>query len=274
MGYGGGWGGRFDSPGSACRLRWGSYVERVWPSVPSVLLPGAQTPEFRMAVRITILFDNTVATAGLEKGWGFSCLVEHGDRAVLFDTGWDGDQVLANAERLGLDLSGVQDVVISHEHWDHAGGLPRLLRVLDSPRVWLPAAVSRRLQGDLARRTELMAVSSQPARIAPGLHSTGALGQKPAEQALVVGVRDGVVLVTGCAHPGLERLVEVARSHGPLRGVVGGFHDFDQYHVLAAIPWLVPCHCTQHREEIRRHHPDATRPGGAGLRLDWSAPGS
>jgi 7,8-dihydropterin-6-yl-methyl-4-(beta-D-ribofuranosyl)aminobenzene 5'-phosphate synthase len=62
--------------------------------------------------------------------WGFSAVVEANGRRLLFDTGANPDTVLRNAEALGIDLSSITDVVVSHFHWDHTGGLVTLRREL------------------------------------------------------------------------------------------------------------------------------------------------
>ncbi|HET9596557.1 MAG TPA: MBL fold metallo-hydrolase [Anaeromyxobacteraceae bacterium] len=72
--------------------------------------------------------------------WGFSAVVEANGQRVLFDTGASGDTVLRNAAVLGIDLSSITDVIVSHFHEDHAGGLPALRRELASKN---PAALSR-----------------------------------------------------------------------------------------------------------------------------------
>lgn len=72
--------------------------------------------------------------------WGFSALVEHSGRRLLLDAGARPETVLRNAEELGEDLSSVDDIVLSHGHWDHTGGLVALRRAL---RTRNPAAVGR-----------------------------------------------------------------------------------------------------------------------------------
>jgi len=76
-------------------------------------------------MRITIVYDNE-ACPGLKSDWGFSCLVEAGER-ILFDTGPTGEELIFNMERLGIKAQSISKVVISHNHWDHAGGLEKLL---------------------------------------------------------------------------------------------------------------------------------------------------
>lgn len=225
-----------------------------------------------MTVTVTLLYDNAVLPPPLERAWGFSCLVCTPGHRVLFDTGWDGDILLDNAARLGLDLHGLSAVAISHDHWDHLGGLPRLLRAVSppSPPVFLPASTSRSLRRELSARGPVHAVSG-PEVIVPGVRSTGELGVGQREQALVLETEAGQVLVTGCAHPGLGLLLDLVERQGPVRGVVGGFHDFSDLNRLKEIPGLFPCHCTVARESIALAFPEAMLVQ-AGADLAWPSP--
>ena len=91
------------------------------------------------SARITILSTMLADTKGLGE-WGFAALVEADGHRLLFDTGARPDTVLANARELGIDLSGVTDVILSHHHGDHTGGLLALRRALMKDR---PGALSR-----------------------------------------------------------------------------------------------------------------------------------
>ncbi|MFH1468021.1 MAG: MBL fold metallo-hydrolase [Pseudomonadota bacterium] len=216
-----------------------------------------------MRTHITILFDNEARVAGLQTGWGFSCLILRGEHSLLFDTGWDGLQILENARRLGIDLAGVRHVFLSHAHWDHAGGLPQVLSALARPRVYVPASISRRLQAELARRAEVVAIK-EPRRLLPGMHTTGELGEDTKEQSLVVELEQGAALLTGCAHPGLDAiLAHAARGH-EIKVVIGGFHGFDRIEDLAGLELVVPCHCTVHAAAILARWPGVARAGGVG----------
>jgi 7,8-dihydropterin-6-yl-methyl-4-(beta-D-ribofuranosyl)aminobenzene 5'-phosphate synthase len=88
-------------------------------------------------VKITTLVDNhALPVKDLEAEHGFSCLVEVGAKRILFDTG-TGKAFIRNAQRLGVDLSNLDDVVISHAHYDHGGGLVPLLETFSYPLLTL-----------------------------------------------------------------------------------------------------------------------------------------
>ena len=100
---------------------------------------GSAAPlEVASSVRVTIL-STMLADEGIGE-WGFSALVEVDGRPILFDTGAHPDTVLRNAQDLSIDLSRVSDVVLSHNHEDHTGGLVALRRALSAKS---PAALSR-----------------------------------------------------------------------------------------------------------------------------------
>lgn len=101
----------------------------------------AQTHEVR-TLKVTVL-STMLAGDPPFKGigeWGFSALVEVDGRRLLFDTGARSETVFQNAQELGVDLSDVTEVIITHNHWDHVGGLVALRRELSKKN---PAALSR-----------------------------------------------------------------------------------------------------------------------------------
>ncbi|HIH70147.1 MBL fold metallo-hydrolase [Methermicoccus shengliensis] len=212
-------------------------------------------------MRLITVYDNEVYASELElkAGWGFSCLIE-GKTTVLFDTGWDGNLLLSNMEHLGIDPSTIEVVVLSHGHWDHAGGLSTLLHV-SNPRVYVPSSLSKRLIGELSNLAEVHEVSAEPLSIAEGVYSTGVLGDEVKEQALVL---DGGIVLTGCAHPGVEAILERAGELMPVRGLVGGLHSFSQLHVLSGMSLLSPCHCTVHKARIAELYPEQYVRNGVG----------
>ena len=187
------------------------------------------------AMKITIIYDNQ-AKKGLKAGWGFSCLIEN-TQHILFDTGNNGQDLLSNFQQLHIDPHIIDRVVLSHDHWDHTGGLKALQKVNNHTRVIWPK--------DFAN----------PKEISPGIFTTGALGKLPKEQSLVVTTQKGNVVVTGCAHPGLDRILQTAGELGRIYGVLGGFHGFSKFDELEGIQLIGPCHCTQYRQDIKERYP-------------------
>jgi 7,8-dihydropterin-6-yl-methyl-4-(beta-D-ribofuranosyl)aminobenzene 5'-phosphate synthase len=194
------------------------------------------------------LYDNE-AKKGLGNGHGFSCLVES-ETKILVDTGWDGHLLLSNAEKLGVSLGEVDSIFLSHNHWDHIGSLPTILTLNRNVEVFCPKSFSDNLKGEVKARARLREVSTAT-KIAESVYTTGELGGDIKEQSLIVESERGMVVVTGCSHPGLGLILDQSLKFGKVYGVVGGFHGFDQYQVLQETQLIVPCHCTQHKKEIK-----------------------
>jgi len=214
-----------------------------------------------MAHEVTVLYDNESLDESVTPDWGFAALIitGHGDR-VLFDTGANGAILERNAAGLGVNLGDVSHVVISHWHWDHTGGLAAVLRHAPNATYHLPPGVGG-MPADVATEE----VGSQPVRIVDGVYSTGVLDG--AEQALVLMTTTGSFLVTGCAHPGVEALLEAAATVAPPVGVLGGFHGFSRLERLEGLSRIYPCHCTQRTKDILKMYPDTASRCGAGFRL-------
>jgi 7,8-dihydropterin-6-yl-methyl-4-(beta-D-ribofuranosyl)aminobenzene 5'-phosphate synthase len=209
--------------------------------------------------RITILFDNYEYDPHCATGWGFSCLIDTESAQVLFDTGADGRTLLKNMHALGVKARDIDAVVISHMHGDHTGGLFDALEHIGECTVYFPVSVSRSDEDRLSHTGASCAVSKNFCDIFPHIYTTGALGKMIREQALVVDTQNGLVVVTGCAHPGIVRIVEEAARHfeKDIALVMGGFHLFstDAASIQKIIQRLkdlgvrkvAPCHCSGDR---------------------------
>jgi 7,8-dihydropterin-6-yl-methyl-4-(beta-D-ribofuranosyl)aminobenzene 5'-phosphate synthase len=92
---------------------------------------GADEPAVISDLKITVLSTMLTELRGVGE-WGFAALIEADGHTILFDTGARPNTVLKNAKELGINLSIVDTVVISHNHWDHTGGLVNLRRTLRS----------------------------------------------------------------------------------------------------------------------------------------------
>ena len=90
-------------------------------------------------MKVTIIYDNTALKTELKADWGFSALVEAKGKNILFDTGADGRTLLLNMQKLKINPKKIEDVFISHLHWDHIGGLSAFLQVNNQVNLWVPS---------------------------------------------------------------------------------------------------------------------------------------
>lgn len=189
----------------------------------AVVTPSPAPTEEPLA--LTILYDNYAINESLRTGWGYACLLERGDLRILFDTGADALTLLANTEGLGVETDGLDAIILSHNHSDHVGGLDGILASNHGVSVYAPQAFAPRLAARLGDEARVIAVE-EAVSIAPGVYTTGEMGRSIAEQALVVETSDGLVVITGCAHPGIVEMVAQAQqvAGGPVDLVIGGFH--------------------------------------------------
>lgn len=217
--------------------------------------PG-QSPVQPVELRITVVFNNVPHRPGLTSGWGFSALIEGADKTILFDTGGDGAVLLANMRRMGLNPKSVEVIVLSHIHADHTGGLDGFLAEHAGLEVWLPADFPAAFHRSIAERGARVKPVRQGGRLFGKVWSTGELGDGTIEQALILDTPKGLVVVTGCAHPGIDRIAETAvRLTGKrIHLLMGGFHlgGTPQAEIRAIIARLqalgvekvAPSHCT------------------------------
>jgi metal-dependent hydrolase (beta-lactamase superfamily II)/pimeloyl-ACP methyl ester carboxylesterase len=223
-------------------------------STPTYIPSGSQEPR---TLKITIVYDNTAYDSSLTADWGFSAWLEYSGYNVLFDTGANGKLLLDNLAAMDLDPLDIDIIVLSHEHGDHTGGLQALLDAGAKPVVFTPAFFPLELKERVGQLTELVEIKSET-EILPGIHTTGQLGDL-VEQALVIETGDGTVVVTGCAHPGILRIVRKARRmvEGNIVLVIGGFHlgqsstealeNIVAGFRIQGVEQAAPAHCTGER---------------------------
>jgi 7,8-dihydropterin-6-yl-methyl-4-(beta-D-ribofuranosyl)aminobenzene 5'-phosphate synthase len=241
--------------------------------------------------RITILYDAFGKDATLTKDWGYAALVEISGKRILFDAGDDPGVLAKNAKAKGVDLTRLDFVVLSHRHSDHVGGVSFLQRVNPKVRIYAPkenfGVFGSDLPGTFYRKDESLPAemryySGTPPEtmkfgtvfpganiqlidkttdVAPGITLIALISDTPGtkelkELSLAINTPDGLVLVVGCAHPGIEAIVvEAARINPHIHFIAGGFHlvvaqDPAIERVAAAlhdtykVDYIAPGHCT------------------------------
>jgi 7,8-dihydropterin-6-yl-methyl-4-(beta-D-ribofuranosyl)aminobenzene 5'-phosphate synthase len=207
------------------------------------------------SITITIVFDNNVYDPRLKTAWGFSALIEYLDQRLLFDTGGDGQILLENMRLLGIDPNQIEAVVLSHAHGDHTGGLSALLELDARPTVYLLPSFPKAFITQAGSIIDVVEVTPG-LMLGAELYTTGEMSQNIPEQALVIKTDQGLVIITGCAHPGIVEIVKQARSmyDERVRLVLGGFHlgrkskaetgsILKEFRRLG-VEQVAPCHCT------------------------------
>jgi 7,8-dihydropterin-6-yl-methyl-4-(beta-D-ribofuranosyl)aminobenzene 5'-phosphate synthase len=176
-------------------------------------------------VVVTVLYDNQALSPGTKADWGFSCLIGGREQVVLFDTGANGEILLANMRALGIDAGEIDVVVLSHNHEDHTGGLDSLLAVNPNIMVYYPASFPETFGRVLQQAGASGIPVDEPVTPCAGLLVTAPVGSI-GESAAVLETAQGPVMLTGCAHPGIVQMATAVSSliGGPLLAVLGGFH--------------------------------------------------
>jgi 7,8-dihydropterin-6-yl-methyl-4-(beta-D-ribofuranosyl)aminobenzene 5'-phosphate synthase len=240
---------------------------------------------------VTILYDAFGDKPALERDWGFAALVEYGGRRILFDTGNDGDIFERNVRALKVDLGHLDFAVISHRHGDHTGGLTYLLQVNPKLTIYAPyerfglfggpvpasiirpdtalpprmryfgGAIPAELPSSAAwPRAHFVRVDSLT-EVAPGVALVSTVSRTPGtlelhELSLVLQTPQGLVVLVGCSHPGIEMILEATRAFGDhVHQIFGGLHlvstpdpEIERITAVLRDVWrldlIAPGHCT------------------------------
>jgi len=206
---------------------------------------------------MTILYDNNPFDPRLKTAWGFSFLIQGLEKTLLFDTGGDPYTLLENMRHLGLDASQVDVMVLSHIHGDHTGGLGGLLEKKARVAVYVPGSFPENFKKAVRSFGARVEEVFEPREILSGAYTTGELGDGIREQALALKTAEGLVVVTGCAHPGIVNMVRKAREvtgEDRVHLVAGGFHLGGEHPSrieaiaeelrLLSVRQVAPCHCS------------------------------
>lgn len=206
---------------------------------------------------LTIVYDNNPFTQGLKTAWGFACVAEVGSTMVLFDTGGDGTILMENIRKLGIDPAAINAVILSHNHYDHTGGLDAFLKVKSDLEVYIPASFPPEVSDRIKQRGAVPVTVDSTQHIVANIYTLGEIGGSIPEQSMILKASSGLVVVTGCAHPGISNILHRAKAAFPddtIHLVLGGFHlgkasDRELSEIVdtfkkMGVEKLAPCHCT------------------------------
>jgi 7,8-dihydropterin-6-yl-methyl-4-(beta-D-ribofuranosyl)aminobenzene 5'-phosphate synthase len=246
----------------------------------------AETPN-----RVTILYDSFGKSPSLTMDWGFAALVEYGGKRILFDTGNNAKIFEHNVKALGVDLRNIDFVVISHRHADHTSGISYLLTVNPKVPIYVPdepwGLFARGVKNDFYRKdpslpSEMRYYGGHPpemleagtpwpganfvpvnerTEVAPGIFIFSGVSTSPGtlelkELTLAIKSPQGVILIVGCSHPGVEHILQEATGIAPHIDILfGGLHQIQKpdpeveriaavLHDQYKLERVAPGHCT------------------------------
>jgi len=180
-------------------------------------------------MQIKIIFDKDAKNKNLHIGWGVSFLV---GKKILFDTGENGAWLIENIVNLKVDIDTIEAVVISHDHWDHTGGLWEVLKRRKGLKVYACPHFSQEFKDKVKALHATLIELEKFTEITKNIFVTGEIpgvykGQYLPEQALVVKTKNGITVIAGCSHPGIVKILEKVKEkflQDKLYFVFGGFH--------------------------------------------------
>lgn len=216
----------------------------------SALIPGVND------LTIKVVYDNNPYADGLGTAWGFACVIIGAEKTILFDTGGDGTLLLDNMKKLAIEPNSIDVVVLSHIHGDHTGGLASFLGRNPKTEVYVPISFPSKFKENVRTCGAKILEVAEPLKICDGVYSCGQLGKLIKEQSLAIQTKKGLIVVTGCAHPGIVKIVNVAQDlvKNDILLVMGGFHlewatSGKIEKIISAfrqlgVRYAGPCHCT------------------------------
>lgn len=242
--------------------------------------------------QITVIYDAFGKTSNMQKDWGFSALIEYGGKRILFDTGNNAEIFAHNVQAKNIDLTKLDFAIVSHRHGDHTSGLNYLLKVNPTVKIYAPqenfGVFGSSLPGNFYKSVETLpedmryfdgkpqekfrfgspwpnanfTLIAKTTEIEPGIHlillnGTWGVDLEVKEISLAIDTPDGTVLIVGCSHPTIEKIVETTKAtiNKPIHLVMGGTHLLpakdDQIKTIAAslrdnwkVEYVAPGHCT------------------------------
>jgi len=207
---------------------------------------------------ITVSYDNNPYKERLTTAWGFSCVIRGTKKTILFDTGGDVSILLTNMEELGIYPKEIDLVVLSHIHGDHVGGLYSFMEKNPEVVVYLPKSFPKDFKDKVKGYGTKIVEVQGPLKICQEVYSTGELGTWIKEQSLIIHTEKGLIVITGCAHPGIVKIVnkakDLVKGKGDVLLVMGGFHlggeskgeieDIISSFRKLGVSYVGPCHCS------------------------------
>ena len=177
-------------------------------------------------IKVSIIYDNYDFKEGMKSGWGFSCLIEGTEKTILFDTGAKPKVFKQNFDALNIDAQNIDYVVISHDHFDHIGGLSTFLEMSSDVSVYIIESFSKKSINIIEEKDSKIVYEPEIKEICKNVYLSGTLGEKIEEQSIAINTPNGLIVITGCSHPGIIEILKHFKSslNKEIYMVFGGFH--------------------------------------------------
>jgi len=209
-----------------------------------------------MSFEISIVFDNKCPKPGFLTGFGFSALIfnHFTESFSLFDTGGKANVLIHNIKKFNVDISSIRHIIISHNHYDHAGGLEGILQINPNANIYIPIndlkSFSRKFPNNQVHGI------SEMVEIEKNLLISGQIKDFIPEQSVFLLTKENeFIILVGCAHPGLEKFIIKAQSIAKIKAIIGGFHGFRKFRYLEDIELIGACHCSRNINLIKEAFP-------------------
>jgi 7,8-dihydropterin-6-yl-methyl-4-(beta-D-ribofuranosyl)aminobenzene 5'-phosphate synthase len=246
-------------------------------SLSSNALPGKAD-----TLTIRIIYENCQFDPRLKAEWGFSCFISGTQKTILFDTGGDGLTLLSNIKKLKITPEQVELIFLSHIHGDHTGGLLEFLKKNNKAKIFLPHSFPSLFKKEITALGTPYIEVKEPTEICQSVFSTGELGTSIQEQSLIIETGKGLVIITGCAHPGIVSIVKKAKElvNRNVYMVLGGFHllgsSKEEIEGIVGefrkmgVEKVAPCHCSgdKTRELFQQENKEDFISGGVGKLIE------
>lgn len=181
-------------------------------------------------VTIKVIYDNYIKVDGLKANWGYSIVIEGLEKYILFDTGANPDIFESNFKNMSIDAEKIDFLMLSHEHGDHTAGIHAFVKLKKGIPVIIPYSFSESFKKKMVKYGLDPLLVKEPVKICTNLYSSGEFSSPIPEQALVLNTRQGLVVMTGCSHPGIVEMLKEIKSkfNKNIYTVFGGFHLLDK----------------------------------------------
>lgn len=222
-------------------------------------------------IKLFVTGENTTLKHSFLAHFGQSFVIQYGEKNYLFDVGEFSYAIENNLEKLNFTLDKINEIIISHAHFDHVAGLMKLSKKLKNQKIFLPEPLfeEKLVEKQLKRYQVKLDLTdynaypnkvllNQPLQLEKNLYLTGPIiGGEITEQSVVIDLKEkGLAIIIGCAHPGLENIVNKAKEitrNNKIYALIGGLHfiDFSDNEIQQKIDYLktlnlkfiIPMHC-------------------------------